>query len=97
MSNDVISKYKIPLFNGKNHKKWSVKMKLSLEIKHLQKYVDLATAESAVVSASSKGKVVDVDKVSTSKERAECCTLLLLAMDDLYREALQILPTTAEV
>ena len=97
MSDDVISKYKIPLFNGENHKEQSVNMKLVLEIKHLQKYVDPATAKSAVVSVSSKGKVVDVEKVSTSEERAECRALLLLAMDDLCREALQILPTTAEV
>jgi hypothetical protein len=95
MSDDIVSKYKIPLLNGENHKDWSVKMKLVLEIKHLWKYADPDTADTAAPSSSSKKD--SLEKVSALEERAECRALLLLAMDDLRREVLQILPTPVEI
>jgi hypothetical protein len=79
---DILSKYKVPIFNGTNHKEWSTKMALALQIKCMWKYCDPKLLTKLTGSSSSTSK-------DTSEERMKCRALLLLSMDDLRRESLQ--------
>jgi hypothetical protein len=75
MSEDnILSKYKIPLFNGANHKEWSTKMALALQIKLMWKYCDPKLLTKVMGSSSSTKK-------DNPEEHMKCHALLLLSMD----------------
>lgn len=86
-ASNIIDKYKISLFNGENHTEWAAKMKLALQLKDLWKYVD---------RKGKKGSVQEGSDISTS-ERDKCYAMLLLSMDDLRRQALEVLDDPADI
>jgi hypothetical protein len=86
---DILSKYKIPLFNGANHKEWSTKMALALQIKLMWKYCDPKLLTKLTGSSSSTKK-------DDPEERMKCRALLLLPAAEIVACASELFALSME-